>query len=89
VAGAEGSGLVGPGSKVEVGPFVNAFMAEAPVVLDIGRAQMLLKQLFEVRVTVRVRVRFYISVIDPSHNSNPNPNPNSNPNPNHTDGDEC
>ena len=32
------------------GPLVNAFLAEAPVVLDIGRAEALLKQLLETEI---------------------------------------
>ena len=37
----------GPTGERKEGPFVNAFLAEAPVVLDIGRAQCLLKQLLD------------------------------------------
>ena len=37
----------GPTGEKKEGPFVNAFLAEAPVVLDIGRAQCLLKQLID------------------------------------------
>lgn len=37
----------GPTGERKEGPFVNAFLAEAPVVLDIGRAQCLLRQLLD------------------------------------------